>query len=104
MRKVSIRSLKGKPSTDKRALAYVANNAYGIADCFNIPKWKLSYELCYPYLERNTPTVHPFFNQVGTRTGRLSCSNPNLLQIPKATDQWKTCAKDVYCQTGDALG
>lgn len=27
--------------------------------------------------------VHPSFNQVGTDSGRLSCSNPNLQQLPR---------------------
>ncbi|GFH33322.1 DNA polymerase I, partial [Haematococcus lacustris] len=26
--------------------------------------------------------VHPSFNQIGTATGRLSCTNPNLMALP----------------------
>lgn len=38
------------------------------------------------YLKRSTrdyPRLHPNFKQHGTETGRLSCSNPNLQQIPR---------------------
>lgn len=31
--------------------------------------------------------VHPSFNQIGTDSGRISCSNPNLQQLPKADEQ-----------------
>jgi DNA polymerase-1 len=29
--------------------------------------------------------IYPDFNLTGTETGRLSCSNPNLQQVPKDT-------------------
>jgi len=81
--------LKGKPSTDKRALS--GQISHGVV------KTLLSYSevdtllssFVYPYLERNQTVVHPFYNQTGTRTGRLSCSNPNLLQIPIRSENGK---------------
>jgi DNA polymerase I-like protein with 3'-5' exonuclease and polymerase domains len=30
--------------------------------------------------------IHPSFNQVGTDSGRLSCSNPNLQQLPRPVE------------------
>lgn len=42
------------------------------------------------YLRRSTrdfPRLHPNFKQHGTETGRLSCENPNLQQIPR--DEYK---------------
>lgn len=81
--------LKNKPSTDKRALASYSSEP--------VVKTLLQYSeidtllssFVYSYLERGTEIIHPFFNQCGTRTGRLSCSNPNLLQIPRRTDNGK---------------
>ena len=45
-----------------------------------------------------------FFNQCGTRTGRLSCSNPNLLQIPKHTENGKLVRKMFTARPGMLLG
>ena len=96
--------LKGKPSTDKRALeSWRSNNivstllAYGELDT-------LLSSFVYPYLARGTSVVHPFFNQCGTRTGRLSCSNPNLLQIPRRTDNGKLVRKMFIPREGMSMG
>ncbi len=39
-----------------------------------------------------TGRIHPNFNQYGTRSGRLSCTNPNIQQQPKTYD-WR----DIFC-------
>lgn len=78
-------TLKNKPSTDKRALT--ALRASPVIDSLlqysELDTLLSSFVL--PYLERNQKVVHPRFSQTGTRTGRPSCSNPNLLQIPRRT-------------------
>lgn len=40
--------------------------------------------------------VHPSFNQIGTDSGRLSCSNPNLQQLPKAEEDDKYQIRSVF--------
>ncbi len=40
--------------------------------------------------------AHPSFNQTGTDSGRLSCSNPNLQQLPKADDNDKYKIRSVF--------
>lgn len=40
--------------------------------------------------------VHPSFNQIGTDSGRLSCNNPNLQQLPKADEDDKYQIRDVF--------
>jgi DNA polymerase-1 len=96
--------LKDKPSTDKRALAVYQSN--GIVS--NLLKYSeldtLLSTFVAPYLERNQSVVHPFFNQCGTRTGRLSCSNPNLLQIPRRTDNGKLVRRMFIPRDGMLLG
>lgn len=36
-----------------------------------------------------TNRVHPSFNQCGARSGRFSCSNPNLQQQPSRVEEWR---------------
>lgn len=96
--------LKGKASTDKRALSYLSKNRI-VASLLQFSQIEtLLSSFIYPYLERATPCVHPFYNQCGTRTGRLSCSNPNLLQIPKHTDNGKLVRKMFTARPGMLLG
>lgn len=40
--------------------------------------------------------AHPSFNQIGTDSGRLSCSKPNLQQLPKADEDDKYQIRDVF--------
>lgn len=37
----------------------------------------------------NDGRVHPSFNQINARTGRMSCSEPNVQQIPSRSDRGK---------------
>lgn len=41
-------------------------------------------------LVKDTHRVHPSFNQIGADTGRMSCNNPNMQQIP-ATEEYRGC-------------
>jgi len=98
---------QGKPSTDKKNsdlyrrwghLPLVKD--YGEWNDLNT----LIVSFCVKYLERNTSIVHPFFNQTGTRTGRLSCSDPNLLQIPKHGENGKLVRSMFIPRPGMLLG
>lgn len=40
--------------------------------------------------------AHPSFNQIGTDSGRLSCSKPNLQQLPNAGEGDKYKIRDVF--------
>lgn len=44
----------------------------------------------------NDGKVHPSFNQIGTDSGRLSCSKPNLQQLPKADEDDKYQIRGVF--------
>lgn len=97
-------SLKGKPSTDKRALQTLKGTPL-VAQLLGFSELEtLLSSFVYPYLERNTEVVHPFFNQCGTRTGRPSCSNPNLLQIPRRTDNGKLVRRMFVPRDGMLMG
>jgi len=96
-------SLKNKPSTDKRALAGlsspIVSNLLGYSELET-----LLSSFVLPYLERNVEVVKPFFNQCGTRTGRPSCSNPNLLQIPRRTENGKLLRRMFIPRDGMLMG
>lgn len=95
---------KGKPSTDKFALASLTAHKV-VRDLLEFSELEtLLCNFVYPYLERNTEIVKPFFNQCGTRTGRPSCSNPNLLQIPKRTDNGKLVRQMFIPRPGMLMG
>ena len=40
--------------------------------------------------------AHPSFNIIGTDSGRLSCSNPNLQQLPKAEEEDKYQIRSLF--------
>jgi len=96
--------LKGKGSTDKRALDALRH--------VPLVSQLLSYSeidtlltsFVRSYLARGQKVVHPFFNQCGTRTGRPSCSNPNLLQIPQRTINGKLVRRMFVARLGMSMG
>lgn len=52
----------------------------------------------------NDGKAHPSFNQIGTDSGRLSCSNPNLQQLPKADDDAKYQIRSVFIGSVNETG
>lgn len=95
---------KGRSSTDKRALERYRNDPLikSLLDFSELETLLTSF--VRSYLERGQEVVHPFFNQCGTRTGRPSCSNPNLLQIPRRTENGKLVRRMFIPREGMAMG
>ena len=52
-----------------------------------------------------TGRIHCTYNQIGADTGRFSCSDPNLQQIPSKNDEirmlFKACTKEHYVESND---
>jgi DNA polymerase I len=105
---------KGKPSTDKRALEGF-REVRVVQEILKYGELEtLLSSFVRPYLERGQEVVgddsrdsfivHPHFNPCGTRTGRLSCSNPNLLQIPRRTENGKLVRRMFIPREGMLLG
>lgn len=95
---------KGKPSTDKRAMALLPESPI-VSTLLKFGEIEtLLSTFVYAYLDRNQKIVHPYFNQTGTRTGRVSCSNPNLLQIPKRTENGRMVRKMFIPRPGFRMG
>src|SRR5579864_3390758 len=59
-------NLKGKPSTDKRALEYHKSNSVVSRLLSYSQLDTLLSSFVYPYLERNQAILHQLFNQTGT--------------------------------------
>jgi DNA polymerase I-like protein with 3'-5' exonuclease and polymerase domains len=79
-------NLKGEESTDKETLTRLAVNHKEVDVLLNYRKAR---KLCSTYFPEYRSyafkgRIHPTFNATGTRTGRLSCSDPNLQQVPGA--------------------
>lgn len=51
----------------------------------------------YPRLVAPDGRIHPSFKIFGTKTGRLSCTKPNLQQIPRRSDKpWNGAIKNLF--------
>ena len=77
-------------STDVMVLEDLESYGYDIArlllDYRKLNKLKTTYVDTLPNLVDSNSRVHTSFNQIGTATGRLSSSDPNLQNIPVKTD------------------
>ena len=77
-------------STDVMVLEDLESYGYNIArlllDYRKLNKLKTTYVDTLPNLVDSNSRIHTSFNQIGTATGRLSSSEPNLQNIPVKTD------------------
>ena len=76
---------QGKPQVSLEWLASVGHPTTALVHEYRKTSKQLSsYFSAYLNLTtREYPRLHPNFKQHGTETGRLSCENPNLQQIPR---------------------
>jgi DNA polymerase I len=87
---VSKRTKTG-PSTDIEALEKLGNShpiLPLVRDYRGLVKLKNTYlDKLADFINPQTHRIHAHFNQIGAETGRLSCSDPNLQNIPIRTDE-----------------
>lgn len=96
---------KGKPSLNKQAMAYyeeiLEDMESDLASCIRTYRgWSkacaVAYE-GYPSLLSPDGRLRPNYKMHGTVTGRLSCEQPNLQQIPKVSDkEWDGALKSCF--------
>lgn len=101
----------GAPSTDSDAIWRISQKVYkkvnkrkqqGVEMCKYMLEYsklaKLKTAFVDGILEQlyEDGKVHPSFNQIGTDSGRLSCSKPNLQQLPKAEEDDKYQIRSVF--------
>lgn len=84
---VLVRTDMGAPSTNKSALSMLAGHPVA-AKILDYRRWsKASSAYCLPLVDllKRSPDgrLHTHFSTVGTVTGRLAASFPNLMTIPK---------------------
>lgn len=83
--KLNITSTEGEESTDREVLNRLASE--GREDIKLFTEYKDVEKILTMYVEpyktlQVDGVMHPSFNITGTRTGRTSCSKPNLQQVP----------------------
>ena len=85
-----IKKTKTGYSTDEGVLVQLAQHhdlPSQVLDFRRLSKLRSTYVKALPPLQKNqTGRVHPIFHQNGAATGRLSCSNPNVQNIPIRTE------------------
>jgi DNA polymerase I-like protein with 3'-5' exonuclease and polymerase domains len=81
---LNIENFEGDDSTGKAVLERLADE--GRADVATYLKWRKKQKILTAFIPtyeewlQHAPSIHPSFNITGTRTGRLSSSNPNFQQ------------------------
>ena len=66
-------------------------------------KLKSTYaEGLIPFISEDTGRIHPEYSQTATSTGRLSCSNPNLQNLPVRTELGSEIRK-AFCAGGNNI-
>ena len=100
----------GNPSTDSDSIWRISQKTYknnkrkqqGIEMCKKMLEYSKLSKLKTAFVDGildklyEDGKAHPSFNQIGTDSGRLSCSNPNLQQLPKAEEDAKYQIRSVF--------
>jgi len=90
---------KGAPSTDKEALKELAAHhpiVNDIQEWRRVGKLRGQYAVGIQDYIRSDGRVHPSLKIDGTRSGRLSCEDPNLQNIRRPEDPESKMCRDVF--------
>lgn len=106
---IEYRTEKGQPQVNNSALIKIAKKSYkekrkqeGVEFCKTLLEYKKLVKLKTAFVdgffEQIYPDgkMHPTFNIIGTTSGRLSCSEPNLQQLPKAEEDDKYKIREIF--------
>ncbi|MCX6791267.1 MAG: DNA polymerase [Candidatus Gribaldobacteria bacterium] len=74
-----------------------------ILDHRELAKLKTGFVDALPKMITESGRIHPHFHQLGTETGRMSCSNPNLQNIPTRGILGQAIRKCFVAQEGYQL-
>lgn len=102
-----VKKTKTGLSTDEEVLEKLKNDGIEIAiyilEYRKYAKLKNTYVDALPKLADSKDRLHTTFNQIGTTTGRLSSSNPNLQNIPVKTDEGMKIRQGFIADEGNIL-
>lgn len=102
-----VKKTKTGLSTDEEVLEKLKNDGVKIASYIleyrKYAKLKNTYVDALPKLADSRDRLHTTFNQIGTTTGRLSSSNPNLQNIPVKTDEGMKIRQGFIADNGNVL-
>ena len=102
-----VKKTKTGLSTDEEVLEKLKENGAEIAKAIleyrKLAKLKNTYVDAIPKLRDENNRVHTTFNQIGTTTGRLSSSDPNLQNIPVKTDEGIKIRQGFVAEKGSIL-
>ena len=107
----------GAPQTNAHTLWVLSNKTYktkrkneGVEFCKKLMEYKQLMKLKSAFVDGLSEQVyadgkvHCSFNQVGADSGRLSCSNPNLQQLPNAGENDKYQIRKLFIGDLDDSG
>lgn len=99
----------GAPQTDSDTLWQLSHMAYknkrkqeGVELCKKLSEYKKLDKLNSAFVEGlkeqiyDDGRVHPSFNIVGTESGRLSCAEPNMQQLPRVNEDDKYQIRSLF--------
>ena len=102
-----VKKTKTGLSTDEEVLEKLKEDGAEIAKAIleyrKLAKLKNTYVDAIPKLRDENNRVHTTFNQIGTTTGRLSSSDPNLQNIPVKTDEGIKIRQGFVAEKGSIL-
>lgn len=100
---------KGAPQVNNSTLEKISKKDYknkrkmeGVKFCKLLLEYKKLQKLRTAFVDGlidkayDDGKCHPSFNPVGTDSGRISCSEPNLMQLPNASDEDKYQIRDCF--------
>jgi len=112
--RVISKTAKGAPQTNSDTLWTLSHMSFkskrkqeGIEFCSLLLEYKKLEKLRSAFVEGlleqlyDDKKAHPSFNIIGTDSGRLSCSSPNLQQLPKAEEEDKYQIRSLFIGSKD---
>lgn len=102
--KPKVKTATGKPATSGTVLELVDDElASKIVELKQLQKLASSFTTTLPEFMDGKNIIRGHLNQTGARTGRFSCSNPNLQQVPKRSDLGKVMRNTFVSKDGMSM-